>query len=208
MARDAAATRQRIVDAATEEFAAHGIAGARVDEIAARAGINKRMLYYYFGSKEELFREILSRKLAERVATAVEMGDLPRSERVALRQADHLADPEYLRLLIWEALEDRSRRETEGGEVAAEDERREAYQAWVEVTREAIGRGELPDDLDPAQLVLSEIALTMFPVAFPQITRLICGVGPDDPTFLANRQEFLRNLFGHLSPQAATELSD
>ena len=63
MARDAAATQQRIIEAATDEFAAHGISGARVDEIAARAGVNKRMLYYYFGSKEQLFREILRRKL-------------------------------------------------------------------------------------------------------------------------------------------------
>ena len=48
----------------------------------------------------------------------------------------------------------------------------------------------------------------MYPVAFPQITRLICGVGPDDTNFLADRQVFLRNLFRHLSPEAATELPE
>ena len=50
----AAATRQRILDAALAEFALNGLAGARVDEIAARSGANKRMLYAHFGSKEEI----------------------------------------------------------------------------------------------------------------------------------------------------------
>jgi len=92
MARDAAATQQRIIDAATDEFAAHGISGARVDEIAAKADVNKRMLYYYFGSKEQLFREILRRKLAERVAEAAGSVELSRADRLAERQALHLED--------------------------------------------------------------------------------------------------------------------
>jgi AcrR family transcriptional regulator len=53
--RDPEATRRRILDAATEEFAQGGLAGARVDAIAKRASTNERMLYYYFGSKEQLF---------------------------------------------------------------------------------------------------------------------------------------------------------
>ncbi|NDG49151.1 MAG: TetR/AcrR family transcriptional regulator, partial [Rhodospirillales bacterium] len=55
----AAATRARILDAAFVEFAEKGLAGARVDEIAARAGANKRMLYAHFGSKEALWLEVL-----------------------------------------------------------------------------------------------------------------------------------------------------
>ena len=55
----AAATRQRILDAALAEFAAKGLAGARVDEIAARAGANKRMLYAYYGDKDALFEAVL-----------------------------------------------------------------------------------------------------------------------------------------------------
>ncbi|MEZ5322091.1 MAG: helix-turn-helix domain-containing protein [Microthrixaceae bacterium] len=54
------------------------MAGARVDDIAAHAEVNKRMLYYYFGSKEELFHEILRRKLEQRVAEGFERVDLPR----------------------------------------------------------------------------------------------------------------------------------
>ena len=53
--RDPARTRARILDAARVEFARRGLAGARVDQITARAGSNKRMIYYYFGNKEALF---------------------------------------------------------------------------------------------------------------------------------------------------------
>ncbi len=57
--RDPDASRARILAAATAEFAAKGLGEARVDEIAARAGINKRMLYHYFGNKEKLFQAAL-----------------------------------------------------------------------------------------------------------------------------------------------------
>ncbi len=57
--RDADATRARILAAAKAEFAANGLGGARVDEIAARAEANKRMIYHYFGSKEDLFQAVL-----------------------------------------------------------------------------------------------------------------------------------------------------
>ena len=63
-------TRERILCAALKEFAAHGFAGARVDAIACRAAINKRMLYHYFGDKEDLFKAVLRRKIAERQAWA------------------------------------------------------------------------------------------------------------------------------------------
>ena len=59
--RDAARTQAAILEAATQEFARHGLGGARVDRIAARAKTNKRMLYYYFGGKEDLFLAVLER---------------------------------------------------------------------------------------------------------------------------------------------------
>lgn len=63
--RDAAATRERILKAAKLEFAKKGLAGARVDEIAERAAINKRMLYVYFGNKEDLFLAVLEEAYAD-----------------------------------------------------------------------------------------------------------------------------------------------
>ena len=52
-------TRKRILAAATVEFARKGLGGARVDEIALRSKSNKRMIYHYFGSKEQLFKAVL-----------------------------------------------------------------------------------------------------------------------------------------------------
>src|ERR1017187_10623450 len=66
--RNLSRTREKILAAALAEFSAKGFAGARVDAIAGRARINKRMLYHYFGDKKGLFREVLRRKLAERSA--------------------------------------------------------------------------------------------------------------------------------------------
>lgn len=64
-ARDPEATRKRILKAAKAEFARKGLGGARVDDIALRAKSNKRMLYHYFGNKEELFRITLEDAYAE-----------------------------------------------------------------------------------------------------------------------------------------------
>src|ERR1700750_3430024 len=58
---DAQRTQQSLLTAAEAEFASKGLAGARVDVIAEQAGANKRMLYYYFGSKEELYLAVLER---------------------------------------------------------------------------------------------------------------------------------------------------
>ena len=63
--RRPAETRERILEAATGEFAARGLAGARVDAIAERASVNKRMLYHYFGSKDALFTAVLERAYAD-----------------------------------------------------------------------------------------------------------------------------------------------
>ena len=62
--RAPARTRERILAAATQEFAARGLGGARVDAIARRAGANKRMLYHYFGNKEDLFLAVMERTYA------------------------------------------------------------------------------------------------------------------------------------------------
>jgi AcrR family transcriptional regulator len=63
--RDADRTRQEILDVATREFADRGFAGGRVDEIAEQTRTTKRMIYYYYGSKEQLFVAVLERAYAE-----------------------------------------------------------------------------------------------------------------------------------------------
>jgi TetR/AcrR family transcriptional regulator len=59
--RDAEATQAKILDAAEEEFARYGLAGARIDAIASRTGVVKAMIYYYFESKEGLYQAVMQR---------------------------------------------------------------------------------------------------------------------------------------------------
>jgi AcrR family transcriptional regulator len=62
---DPEGTKQNILQIATEEFVSNGLAGARVDAIAKRMRTSKRMIYYYFGSKEELYRAVLEKAYAD-----------------------------------------------------------------------------------------------------------------------------------------------
>ena len=94
--RNPAQTRVRILGAALREFAEKGFAGARVDRIARRARINKRMLYHYFGDKEGLFREILRRKIAERAAWVAPAPEDP-VERLPFWFELACRDPEWIR---------------------------------------------------------------------------------------------------------------
>lgn len=185
--RDPESTKARILAAAVREFSAKGISGARVEAIATRAGVNKRMLYYYFESKEGLFREILRRRLAEG-ATKLRASNVADPDRLAERTARLPGQREYTRLTMWEALETNPERPVN------EDLRRALYDDWVEAVREEQRAGNLPDDLDAAQLVLSEVCLTMGPFLLPQLTQLVTGKAVKDPEFLAEREEFLRAL--------------
>ena len=190
--RDPEGTRRRILAAALQEFSAKGIDGARVDAIAERAGTNKRMLYYYFGSKDDLFRAVLRQRLAERDAMARDR-DRTGPGRLVDLQNKLEGSSDYVRLLMWEGLERGRRRQVE-----QELLRRESLVEWCDEVREAQRRGDLPDDLDAEQLVLSELALVMFPSAFPQITRLVTGKLPTDPAFKAERRAFLDRLTSRL----------
>ncbi|MER6015747.1 TetR family transcriptional regulator [Streptomyces bluensis] len=102
--RKSDATRSRLLDAATADFAAHGIAGARVDRIAAVAGINKAQLYTYFGDKLGLFGAVY-RLHADAVVGSVPFtaDDLP-GYAVGLYDAS-VERPELVRLTTWARLE-------------------------------------------------------------------------------------------------------
>ena len=104
MVRDAEATRQRLLDAAAQEFAARGIAGARVDRIAHAAQSNKAQIYHYFGSKDGLFDAVFDRIVQATVSeTPIDPSDLPEyAGRLFDRYQQH---PEIQRLATWYRLE-------------------------------------------------------------------------------------------------------
>jgi AcrR family transcriptional regulator len=108
--RDPERTRSAILEAATREFAENGMGGARVDAIAERAGTNKRMLYHYFGDKEQLYLHVLEEayvniRTAER---ALHIGDRSPEEGIGelalFTWRYFLEHPEFLSLLGTENL--------------------------------------------------------------------------------------------------------
>jgi AcrR family transcriptional regulator len=174
VARNAEATKERIFEAATGEFAEHGLAGARIDAIAKRAGANKQLIYAYFGSKEQLFAAVLGRELARiEEDTALDPERLP---DYAGEVFDfHTEHPEFARLLISEALSYAS------GPVP-DQEARDAHQARkMQVVREAQEQGVVDPYFEPGDLLMFIIALVIWPTAAPQVARQFADKGSDDP---------------------------
>ena len=102
--RDATATKARIMAAATAEFAAHGLAGARVDRIAVAAVTNKAQLYHYFGNKETLFDLVFDSYVqANLEAVPLDAEHLP--EYGAAIYDYYLRTPNLIRLASWARLE-------------------------------------------------------------------------------------------------------
>jgi len=129
-------TRERILFAALKEFAMSGIAGARVDAIARRAAINKRMLYHYFGSKEGLFREVLRLKMSQRQAWAETLSGDP-AESLSFWFEAACKDTDWVRLLEWEALQEADQR------LIDQKERRAATTRGLERIRQRQVRGQI-----------------------------------------------------------------
>ena len=194
--RDPVRTRERIRRAARREFVAKGFAGARVDAIARSAAVNKRMLYHYFGDKEALYRAVLREGIAtnlDLVAAAPADPDdlLPFLFTRVLQRRDGI------RLMQWEALGAGERKPI------AEEERRKAWVEGAERLRDAQRAGRLHQDLEAEYLVLALMALTIFPLAFPQVVHMVTGARPSDAEFQQIQARFLRRLGTHLRPSSS-----
>ena len=104
-ARDAAATQRSILDAAFIEFSDNGLDGARVDAIAARAGTTVRMIYYYFASKDGLYRAVLEQAYAGIRTAERELGLEALAPEAAIRRLAEFvfdyeeANPRFVRLV-------------------------------------------------------------------------------------------------------------
>jgi AcrR family transcriptional regulator len=166
--RDPEGMRLRIIEAAKQEFAAHGLAGARVDRIAEKAGANKRMLYYHVGNKEDLYLTVLEGAYEKIRAEEREL-DL-----------EHLAPPEAIERLIdftWNYFirnpEFLSLLQTENLAKARHLKRstkvKTMHSPFVEMIRTVVRRGVESGDfrvaVDPVQLYISIAALTCFYLA-------------------------------------------
>jgi AcrR family transcriptional regulator len=186
--RDPEATRARIFEAAVAEFARHGIAGARIDRIASEAKANKQLIYAYFGNKQELFSQVLSRCMVDLAAAVpVDPDDI---EGWMDRLMDyHAAHPELLRLLYWEGIEYGT------AELPDEAERQAHYARKVAAIRDAQERGVLTDAFPPSDLLFLLVALANWATVVPQMSRILVGTEDPDRTRLrASVKEAARRL--------------
>ncbi|MCI2417455.1 TetR family transcriptional regulator [Saccharopolyspora sp. K220] len=184
MPRDATPTKKRILAAATAEFAEHGIDGARIDRIAARAEANKRAIYDHFGDKSQLFGIVLADHL-DRLAKAVEL----RGESIpefAGELFDYCAaHPELVRLVQWEALSLSPR------QAPSFTQRSAAYQGKVDAIAEAQRQGHIDARLDPRRVLLLLIGMAEWTLYVPQLGEMILGEDPGTDQARADHRAFL-----------------
>lgn len=171
-------TRALLLAAARDEFAAHGMGGARVGRIAEQAGVSKERIYGYFGSKEKLFAAVISEALTEH-ATLLGPPSADLAEYAGRIYDLHRRNPQLLRLMMWEALY------YDGG-LPNEQPRTARYRGMVATLSEALGSQSESEpgsesDTEAASTLLALIGLAILPTAFPQITRLILGTTADAP---------------------------
>ena len=152
MVKDAVRTKARLLAAAIDEFAEYGMAGARVDRIAAAAKTNKQMIYSYFGNKDRLFDAAFSSYVGGSLNRVdFDASDLP---AYAGRMFDHFErDPQTLRLSTWYWLE----RPDGPGLAAVAQLNRTRVQRLAEAQR----AGLITDDLDPVALLVLIQSLTI-----------------------------------------------
>ncbi|MBX3604655.1 MAG: TetR family transcriptional regulator [Piscinibacter sp.] len=163
--RDADRSQQTILGAARDEFHEHGLGGARMDRIADRAGVDKRLIYYYFENKDSLFQAVLEdtyRGIRE-AEQQLHLTDLPPAE--ALRRLTeftwnyYLAHPEFLTLLNSANLH-RARH------LAGSQRARELNSPLIATLGEVLERGRVQGvfrgGIDPMQLYISIAGLSYF----------------------------------------------
>jgi len=180
----------RIVAAAREEFARRGFAGARVDQIARRAGVNKQLLFYYFHSKRGLFQAVLAQSAGELETALAELasksggagsggGPLERLRLTLGAQFEFLArHPEIVALL--------GQGTRSGGGAAFAP----AINRLVVLLAEGQGLGQVRDDLDP-HLAAAQALILM--VGYLSMEAVIATsarpLGADEPSLRARWRE-------------------
>jgi TetR/AcrR family transcriptional regulator len=192
--RDAERTKRSLLDAAQAEFAAKGLEGARVSEIAERAGVNKQLISYYFGGKEGLYEAILQRWY-DIEAEIAEPG-ISLDEVVARYLAVGHREPDLVRLVMRENL--------------IRDPARVAYEPNAPEIADLRARqaaGEIAPELDPAFVQLALQAMVSSAVTQPGDTKRFLGLDPRSQEYLEFATTQMRLLVHRLSVVSPPEAS-
>lgn len=171
--RDADATKARILTAAKAEFARLGLGGARVDEIAEKAEANKRMIYHYFGNKEDLFIAVLEETYLD-IRTAeqeLQLDDLPADEAletlVRFTWDYYLANPEFIRLVNSANLH-------KGKHLESADKVKEASRRYVAMIQSILDRG-VASGLFRAGVDAGQLNITIAAIGYYYLTNRFSG---------------------------------
>ena len=195
--RDADRSQLAILASARDEFAARGLAGARMDSIAERAGLNKRLIYYYFGSKDDLFLAVLERVYAD-IRAAEQRLHLDEIEPVeAIRQLVsftwhyYLEHPEFITLLNSENLHGASH-------LKRSDRIQEMNSPLVQLLATVLERGKKDNlfraGVDPVQLYISIASLCYFYLSNNHTLSAIFGRDLRAPKAMAQRLSHMTDL--------------
>lgn len=197
-------TRAAILEAAVAEFAAHGLGGARIDAIAARAGVNKRMLYHYFGNKEALFTAALLHtyediRHSESALHLESMEPVAAIARLIDFTFDYFLDhPHFISMLNTENMH-RARYIQSSGRGAAINI--PLVQTLEGVLRRGAAQGVFRDGVDPVQLYVSIAGICYF--YFSNIHTLSTIFERDlaaRPMLDARKRHVLEVILGYLRP--------
>ncbi len=195
---DPARTMAGILEVATKEFAEKGLSGARIDAIAAATKTSKRMIYYYFGSKEGLYVAVLEESYRRMRAIEAEQHLEDLAPEAALRKLveftfdHHQGNPDYIRLVMNENIE-------RGVYLAQSKTIRELNVPAIQAIRNLYDRGVVAGvfrpGLDPIDIHASISALTFFNVSNQHTFGLIFKHdGQTDEALAARRQSVVELL--------------
>jgi AcrR family transcriptional regulator len=189
---DPGRTMADILEVATAEFADKGLAGARIDEIAALTRTSKRMIYYYFGSKEGLYLRVLeeSYRRIRQIESELRLEDLPPEpalrKLVGFTYDYQLGNPDFVRLVMNENMH-------RGEFLARSSTIQELNVPVINSVREVYERGVVAKvfrpNLDPVDLHMSISALCFFTVANRHTFSLVFKRDLDSPAAIAARRE-------------------
>ena len=189
---EAARTQQDILDVAAKEFSEKGLAGARVDEIAATTKTSKRMIYYYFGSKEGLYLATLEAKYKKVRDTENQLNLAHMPPEAALRCLvavtfdHHLNNEDYIRMVMNENM-NRAKYLKQSPQV--QDLNRPAIQILTDIYERGVASGVFRAGLDPADIHASISALAFFNVSNRHTFGLIFQQDNHSPAYVAMRRE-------------------
>ncbi len=210
--RDAQATREAILRAALHEFAHEGIAGARTDQIARLAGVNKALLYYYFKNKESLYGAALDHVFGGLAARLQRVLDthLPPREKILAYVGAHFdavaASPVYPRVIMREMMR-AGRNPSPHLKRIAKRYFRPLQQRLMGLIREGIAAGEFRP-VNVPHFVMSMIALVVFYFGATRMISSLTGANPLSPPRVAERRAAVLDfvsaaLFRNYQAQAA-----